>query len=31
MHEANPSLNLSAHYAGAIRRYTLFARRLTSA
>jgi predicted N-acetyltransferase YhbS len=31
MHEANPSRNLSAHYAGAIRRYTLFARRLTSA
>jgi hypothetical protein len=28
MHEANPSRNLSAHYAGTIRRYTLFARTL---
>ena len=30
MHETNPSRNLSAHYAGAIRRYTLFKRSLAS-
>jgi len=31
MHESNASRNLSAHYARTIRRYALFARRLTSA
>jgi len=31
MHETNPSLNLSAHYASAIRRYTLFKRPLAPA